>query len=98
MCLKYFIVLVKGDQIVEINCIKSHPNWMKSISDSIRLRPIKSLVIPGTHNSGSYSIGYESGLISRIGNLYTLCQDENIYSQLVYGNRLVHLKTSFILD
>lgn len=46
-------------------------------------RSLKSLVIPGTHNSGSYSLEDQENLV----NLMVVCQDEDILSQLLYGNR-----------
>ncbi len=48
-------------------------NWMKNLRDDIRLT---SVVMPGTHNAGSYSMTSMS-----------CCQDKNLYEQAVSGVR-----------
>lgn len=46
--------------------------------------PIKKFFLPGTHNSGSYK-KYEGSLSDTVVSRYSICQDEDIWSQLVYG-------------
>ena len=44
---------------------------------------MRSLVIPGSHNAGSYKL--EDDLDPVQG--WVVCQDENVMSQLLYGVR-----------
>ena len=37
-----------------MNCLQIRPRWMWEERDVIGNMPLNSLMIPGTHNSGSY--------------------------------------------
>lgn len=50
----------------------------------------------GTHNSGAYSLGYpQTNIAKRKINDYTLCQDETVFNQLVYGIRHLDLRVAY---
>ncbi len=48
-------------------------HWMKDLKDDV---PLTSVVMPGSHNAGSYSMS----VLSR-------CQDKNLYEQALFGVR-----------
>ena len=50
-----------------------YSNWMSYIKDDVK---ITKLVIPGSHNAGSYGM-----------NAMACCQDDNLYLQILYGIR-----------
>ena len=50
-----------------------YSNWMSYIKDEVK---ITKLVIPGSHNAGSYGM-----------NSMACCQDDNLYIQILYGIR-----------
>lgn len=52
-------------------------------------KKIGNLVIPGTHNSGSYK-----GIISYFEG-YVLNQDRSIWTQLVFGVRYLDLRIGY---
>lgn len=49
-----------GDErhLVKSECLQIHPTWMNDIKSQIGKTPLHSLMIPGTHNAGSW-IYYE---------------------------------------
>lgn len=50
-----------------------YSNWMSYIKDDVK---ITKLVLPGSHNAGSYGM-----------NSMACCQDDNLYIQILYGIR-----------
>lgn len=93
-CLGYWIVLFKIDSIIATNCIKANPYWMEQNLQFIMDKSLKELMIPGTHNSGSYEVGYKSDA-SSILKKYVICQDESVFNQLAYGIRYLDLRVSY---
>ena len=47
-----------------------YSNWMSYIKDDVKMT---KLVIPGSHNAGSYGMG-----------AMACCQDDNLYVQILY--------------
>ncbi|XP_054167795.1 PI-PLC X domain-containing protein 1-like [Oppia nitens] len=92
-CLKYWIALIKNKKIIAKNCLKIHPFWMEKNMAIIGNMSLLDLMIPGTHNSGSFDRYdlYEDTLT----NKYTLCQDESIFNQLIYGIRFLDLRIAY---
>ena len=41
-------------RVLRMNCLLIRPRWMWEERDVIGNMPLNSLMIPGTHNSGSY--------------------------------------------
>ncbi|KAJ8935528.1 hypothetical protein NQ318_010215 [Aromia moschata] len=73
------------------------PTWMSDNSESIGSLSIGSMLIPGTHNSGSFK-----GVISILKD-YVLCQDRSIWTQLVFGIRyfdfrIAHYNDGFFIN
>lgn len=73
--------------------MRAKPRWMQDMKDIIGTRTLKELMIPGTHNSGSY----EPYMLDRDTprRRYQICQDENVFNQLVYGIRYLDLRVIF---
>lgn len=59
-------------------------NWMNYIDDKVRL---VDLVMPGTHNSGSYGM-----------NFTACCQDDDMYVQALYGARHFCIRLDTLSD
>ena len=59
--------------------------------------PIHKMFLPGTHNSGSYRT-YEGHSSDTVFMRYLICQDENIWSQLVYGIRYLDIRIGYYPD
>lgn len=77
-----------------LNCLKTNPFWMGKIFHRIKDKKITDLIIPGTHNSGSYDrFKPEKETLIR---KYSLCQDETVWNQLVYGIRYFDLRVSHL--
>lgn len=71
-------------------------NWMRSIYDVIRDRPLRHLIMPGTHDSGMSDI---TGQIISIGaETNTQNQGVNIYDQLRAGARWFDLRVGSVHD
>lgn len=50
----------------------------------------------GTHNSGAYSLSFpQTNIAKRKYNDYTLCQDESVFNQLVYGIRFLDIRVAY---
>ncbi|CAB4067801.1 unnamed protein product [Lepeophtheirus salmonis] len=50
----YWIGYISGNRTLKSNCLKLQPNWMWEDKDLIGSVPLNKLMIPGSHNSGSY--------------------------------------------
>ena len=53
-CLKYHIAYIRNGTIIAKNCIKNNPFWMGDNLSSIGHKALVNIVIPGTHDAGSY--------------------------------------------
>ena len=61
--------------------------------DMIKDKTLKDIMIPGSHNAGSYERGFS---VSRsLLKKYVFCQDEDVFNQLVYGIRYLDIRISF---
>lgn len=76
-CLPLVVESLREGSLVDRKCLEIQPTWMSRYG---KLR-LGSLMIPGTHNSGSWR-----GQPFLIKN-YILCQDRNWWQQLVFGIR-----------
>lgn len=85
-CLGFWVHLVNGKQSIVKNCIMTRPSWMGESYEYLKDKALKDIFIPGTHNAGSYEVGYKESS-ARLLRKYIICQDESIFNQLVYGNR-----------
>ena len=88
-CLGFWIYLwSESEPMIAKNCIHGNPFWMKENFDHLSDRSIKDIMIPGSHNAGSYEIGYRPDARSLMKK-YVMCHDESVFNQLAYGIRSV---------
>ncbi|KAL2271975.1 hypothetical protein VTJ83DRAFT_1346 [Remersonia thermophila] len=69
-------------------------NWMSSIKDVIRDRPVRHLILPGTHDAGMSTITHKIASIGSKPN--TQNQALNIHDQLRAGSRWFDLRIASI--
>jgi len=62
--------------------------WMSCNKDLISNIIFGELVIPGSHDSGTYGISHK-----RAASGMAICQSENIYEQLMIGIRYIDLRS-----
>lgn len=93
-CVGYCIAYHSRDKILAKNCLRTNPSWMETIYPLISSRPLTSLMLPGTHNSATYSRQLDKNVLNMI-NKYQLNQDESIFNQLVYGIRHLDLRVGY---
>ncbi|XP_021947606.1 PI-PLC X domain-containing protein 1 [Folsomia candida] len=92
ICVGYWIAYIRKSQILQINCLSTYPKWMYEMRNTIGDTPLHSLMIPGTHNSGSWKeFEGETDVFQR----YLVNQDESVYSQLVYGIRYLDIRVGY---
>ncbi|CAG7827403.1 unnamed protein product [Allacma fusca] len=76
------------------NCLRLYPTWMNDLKDIIGNKPLRKLMIPGTHDAGAWLVYDGSvasdGLIAK----FTYTQEENIYNQLVSGVRYIDVRVA----
>ncbi len=60
-------------------------NWMSKVQDDTKFM---SLIMPGTHNSAAYEL---KDFLWNVKD-YTLCQDYEVYDQLMMGVRFLDLR------
>lgn len=92
-CLGYWIAYVVSNQTISSSCFRAQPFWMMELAPIIRNHSLDQLMIPGTHNAGSYQAfdPTRNSLLIR----YLMTQDESIWNQLVYGNRYLDLRIAY---
>ncbi|GAB6027664.1 hypothetical protein CHUAL_001905 [Chamberlinius hualienensis] len=92
-CLGYWIGYIRQGQLLASNCIKMQPNWMWE--NRLAIGPVKyiDMMIPGTHDAGSYA--YYSGKTSNIFQRWMINQEENFFEQLMYGIRHFDLRLAY---
>lgn len=94
-CIGYCLAYHSRNKIMARNCLKTNPNWMLDTYQYIGSRSLPTLMIPGTHNSATYQVGQLDGSVLQMINKYQMNQDENIFSQLVYGIRYFDLRVGY---
>uniref|UniRef100_G3ML17 Phosphatidylinositol-specific phospholipase C X domain-containing protein n=1 Tax=Amblyomma maculatum TaxID=34609 RepID=G3ML17_AMBMU len=96
-CLGYSAALLekaKGENkytIRRTSCFAPRPNWMRKHCRALSSLPLNKMLIPGTHNSGMYNLGYAHPH----EKLYLYNQDQNIRRQLAYGIRGLDLRVQY---
>lgn len=58
-------------------------------------RSLKDIMIPGTHNAGSYEFGVTRLDSRAMLKKYVTCQDETVFNQLAYGIRYLDIRVSY---
>jgi hypothetical protein len=66
----------------------SHDHWMADMSDALGPRLLKQVVIPGSHDAGTYNFG-------GVSEPYTQAQDVDITAQLNAGSRYLDIRASY---
>ncbi|XP_035228828.1 PI-PLC X domain-containing protein 1-like [Stegodyphus dumicola] len=92
-CLGYWIGYINLNRLVAKSCIRARPRWMQEMRHIIGNRTLKELMLPGTHNAGSYEPYRPDRNTAKVR--YQICHDEDIFNQLVYGNRFLDLRVIF---
>ncbi|KAL1841550.1 hypothetical protein VTJ49DRAFT_6923 [Mycothermus thermophilus] len=89
-------LVITGSQSYGFRASLSHGpgNWMRQIYDVIRDRPVRHLIMPGTHDAGMSIISNK--LISIGSDQNTQNQALNIYDQLRAGSRWFDLRIGTI--
>ncbi|KAG1657828.1 Heparan-alpha-glucosaminide N-acetyltransferase [Nymphon striatum] len=87
-CLDFWIAYVRNSSTVATNCLKTNPNWMNTSKAVIGDVYLRKVMIPGSHNSGSYSTKVSKSIISR----FLITQDMSIFNQLIFGIRYLDLR------
>jgi len=96
-CFSFWIAYVRRTAVLAVNCLKSAPFWMSKLSEYIGWLPLKSLLIPGTHDSlkiGKFKGYYANSLSKR----WTYRQEESVWNQLVMGVRFLHVNLLSSMD
>lgn len=93
-CIGYCIAYHSKNKILAQNCLKTNPNWMHDSFQYIETRSLPSLMLPGSHNSGTYPKQLDKSVLHII-NKYQMNQDECIFNQLVFGIRHLDLRVGY---
>lgn len=94
VCLGYCLAYLSRDRILARNCFKTNANWMSDIFQIIGSRSLPNIMLPGTHNSGTYQSVFDKSQLQLI-NKYKITQDESIFNQLIYGIRHLDLRVGY---
>jgi hypothetical protein len=95
-CLGFWIAYFKGANPgvpSKVNCLMRFPNWMGELKDTIGNVPLTSLMIPGSHDAGSWKL-YAGKPDDNVVVKYTITQEETIYNQLVHGIRYLDVRVA----
>ena len=84
--LDYCCQLDLNGTVIAEGCLRLQPNWMEEIQPDIGHMTLKSLAIPGTHQSGAFSRSVDH--LDR----FKYCQEEDVLTQLLYGIRALDLR------
>lgn len=93
-CVGYCVAYHSKNKILAKSCLQTNPSWMQESFQYIGSRALPTLMIPGTHNSGTYAKQLDKSVLQMI-NKYQMNQDESIFSQLVYGIRHLDLRVGY---
>ncbi|OXA59358.1 PI-PLC X domain-containing protein 1 [Folsomia candida] len=80
--------------VVKSNFLKVRPLWMRELKNIIGDIPLHSLMIPGSHDAGSW-MEYDHGTCENIYVRYYICQEDSIYDQLIHGIRYLDVRVAF---
>lgn len=93
-CLGYYVAWLRNGAIMKTNCLETRPNWMANRKNELGPLRFRDIFLPGTHNSGSYSIN-KVPTADTIVTKYAICQDEDILAQLIYGVRYLDIRVGY---
>ncbi|KAG8199710.1 hypothetical protein JTE90_022159 [Oedothorax gibbosus] len=92
-CLGYWAAYVKkhDKEILSASCLRIRPFWMSESERYISNLQLGEVMIPGSHDSGSFDFHREIAPVSK----YKYAQEEPIFNQLVYGLRYFDLRVGY---
>ncbi|XP_077500095.1 uncharacterized protein LOC144110902 [Amblyomma americanum] len=99
-CLGYSAALIEKTvkegryKVIISSCFRSRPRWMRGFCSVLSGLTLGAMLIPGTHNSGMYNLGFSFPHEM----LYLYNQDQNISHQLAYGIRALDLRVQYYND
>ncbi|XP_018496531.1 uncharacterized protein LOC100897356 [Galendromus occidentalis] len=76
------------NRVVVEGCLRVQPRWMEELLPEIRRLALFDMAIPSTHQSGAYKIFKGQNIVNR----YRDCQEEDVFTQLLYGIRALDLR------
>lgn len=83
-------------EIIYRTCMKNYPTWMNDLLPQIGNYNLRNIIIPGTHDSGSYR---ENPTMKHFYPLnYYITQDDNILGQLIHGARYLDIRPAYYED
>ncbi|CAM1298868.1 METTL6 (predicted) [Pycnogonum litorale] len=93
-CLGFWIVYLRNEKQIKLNCLRSRPNWMRNLRNEIGEHQLRRLMIPGTHDSGAYA-KYTQFSGHNVITKLSITQDTSVWNQLVYGIRYLDLRVGY---
>ncbi|KAG8235728.1 hypothetical protein J437_LFUL016363 [Ladona fulva] len=98
-CLPFWIAAYRNKTLTYIDCLKIRPTWIWDHRADLGDMSLRSLFIPGTHNSGCYKkltgLNNQSARRNSFASRFLLTQDLDIYAQLVYGIRYLDIRVGY---
>lgn len=82
-----------GESIYK-TCLMNYPTWMNDRLAKLGNLTLRSIIIPGTHDSGSYR--ENQTLKNRYPDNYYLTQDDNVLGQLIHGARYLDIRPAYL--
>uniref|UniRef100_T1JAK6 Reelin domain-containing protein n=1 Tax=Strigamia maritima TaxID=126957 RepID=T1JAK6_STRMM len=90
-CLGFWVAYVRNNHTLASQCLQNRPSWMWDNRINLGPMRLRELLIPGSHDSGSYQ-EYQGRASENVITRYTICQDENVWNQLAYGIRYLDFR------
>ncbi|CAG0912539.1 unnamed protein product [Notodromas monacha] len=84
----------RNGRVLSVASLSTHPTWMKELETCIGRIPLRNLMIPGTHGSGSYQ-KYHGSASESLFVKYAMTQEEDILNQLMLGIRYLDLRIGY---
>lgn len=98
-CFPFWIATYYNNTLVYTDCLKIRPTWIWDHRSEFGDMSLRSLFIPGTHNSGCYKkvtgLANQSSRRNSFSSRFLLTQDLDIYTQLVYGIRYLDIRVGY---
>lgn len=83
-------------EMIHKTCLMNYPTWMNDMLPKLGNLSLRSFLIPGTHDSGSYR---ENTAMKTLYPLnYYITQDDNILGQLIHGARYLDIRPAYYKD
>ncbi|XP_055935064.1 PI-PLC X domain-containing protein 1-like [Argiope bruennichi] len=94
-CLGYWATYKRiSGEMVTSTCLRTQPKWMSESAYHLAGLQLSEIMIPGSHDSGSFFYRQEREPFSK----YKYAQEVSIFNQLVYGLRYFDLRVGHYGD